>query len=173
MKLESPEFTDEDIAGFLTDYFDTERQLQIARLRKIIQDTESLVPAIEGRNQDGGDDWNAVETLAHMATTAQFFGWLANEVATKKVVEGNITEMLKLRDIVISDASQQAPEALVKDLRDNIERTIGFLETVDWADLRTPVDYVGFTMTGEDFIRIPLCGHLEGHLAQIKNTLGV
>lgn len=171
MKLESLEFTDEDIAGFLTDYFDTERQLHIARLRKIIDDAESLVPAIEGRNLDGGDDWNAVETLAHMVSTAQFFGWLANEVATKKVVEGNITEMLKLRDIVITDASQQAPEALVKDLRENIERTIGFLEKVDWPDLRTPVDYVGFQMTGEDFIRLPLCGHLEGHLEQIKAAL--
>jgi hypothetical protein len=172
MKLESPEFTDDDIAGFLTDYFEKERQLQIARLKKILEDTESLIPQLEGKNEPGGDAWNAIETLAHMATTAQFFGWLAHEVATKKDVEGDITEMLRLRDIVVTDASQLPPGVLMKELRDHVEKTIGFLETVDWDDLRTPVDYVGKKMTGEDFIRYPLSGHLEGHLEQMKEALG-
>lgn len=171
MKLESIEFTDETIDGFIGDYFESERKLLIDRLRRVLDETDELAPSI--KPSDSPDNsWNAVETLAHMATTAQFFGWLASHVASKKEMEGSLTEMLKLRDVVSNDAAQMPVEELVNELRKNLEQTISFLETVGYDDLRTPFQYVGRTMTGEDLIRVPLCAHLESHVAQIREAVG-
>ena len=172
MKVESPEFTNDDIASFVTDYFEHERGLLIARLRAIIEDTESLVPRIESQGSSEGDSWNAIETLAHMATSSQFFGWLANQVASKKEV-GDVTEMIRMRDVVGAQAAQLPADELAKQLRDNLDRTIKFLETVDYDDLRTTFDFVGRKLTAEDAIRIPLCAHLETHNDQIRSALGV
>ena len=84
MKLESTEFTEADIDGFVSDYFDLERELLIGRLQAIIEKTEALVPDIEASGETPGDAWNARETLAHMATTVQFMAGLAHEISTKK-----------------------------------------------------------------------------------------
>lgn len=172
MKIESTEFTTEDIHGFVDDYLETERKLLLARLREIITQTEALLPSLESPAESSGESWNAIETLAHMATTSNFFGWLVHEVATKEEVDtSGILEMIKLRDIVTTDAVQLPPEALVKQLRDNVEKTIEFVETVPYADLRKTFDYVGRTMSAEDILRIPLCGHLESHIEQMRNAI--
>lgn len=172
MKVESPKFTESDIAAFFTDYMEHERGLLIERLRAIMEQTESLVPKIESQDPSDGDSWNAIETLAHMATSSQFFGWLANQVASKKDV-GDVTQMIRMRDVVGAQAAQLSADELAKQLRDNLERTIKFLETVDYDDLRTTFDFVGRKVTAEDAIRIPLCAHLETHNEQIRSALGI
>lgn len=172
MKIESTEFTKETILGFVDDYLETERKLIVNRLREIITQTEALLPSLEAPAESSSESWNAVETVAHMATSSNFFGWLVHEVATKEDVDtSGILEMIKLRDIVTTDAVQLPPEALMKQLRDNIEQTIEFVEQVPYKDLRRTFDYVGTDMTAEDILRIPLCGHLESHVEQIRNAV--
>ena len=171
MKLESPQFTIEQIQSFVTDYFDHERDLLVSRLRKIVEQVDMLVSSVpEG---PAGDDvgWSPVETLAHMVTSSQYFGWLAHQVASKKGDPGDILEMLKLRDVVSGEAAQLPVETLSDQFRENIERTIRFIEKTPFEDLRTRFDYVGRDMTAEDLIRIPLCAHLESHIEQIRAAL--
>ena len=171
MKVESPEFTEAEIDGFVTDYFEDERRGLIRRLEKIVEETDALVPAIQGREQTPDDSWSAVETLAHMATTAQFFGWLVHEVVTKKEIDVDIVGMIKLRDIVTNDAADLPPKDLAGQVRQNIERTIHFIKDVPYDDLRVRFQYVGRELTAEDVIRIPLSAHLESHIRQMKAGL--
>lgn len=171
MKIESSEFTEEDIGGFTTDYFDLERKHLIARLKKIADETDALVPTIEARTDSAEQEWSAVETLAHMAMSAQFFGWLVHQLATQKEIEGDINELLKLRDVTLVEGAKLPVDVLGKQLRENIERTIEFLEKVPYDDLRNSVRYGGREMTGEDTLRISYINHLEDHLDQIRKTL--
>lgn len=172
MKIESTEFTEEDIGGFLTQYFEVERNHLTARLKAIVEETDALVSSIEARSESAEREWSAIETLAHMALTARFFGWLVHEIATKKEVESDILDMLKLRDVAGTDAARLPPDELAKQVRENIRRTIAFLETVPYDDLRTPIKYVGRDMTAEDLLRITYCGHLEDHVDQIRKAIG-
>ena len=171
MKVESPSFTEQDVAGFLTDYYEQERGLLIARIRKIIEDTDALLPSITDQGKTNGDSWNALETLAHMATSTQFFGWLASEASKKGDETGDPLEMIKMRDIVGNQAIELPIEELAKQLRGNLERTIQFIEKVDYEDLRKTFNFVGHRLSGEDVIRIPLCGHMESHIEQIRAVL--
>lgn len=171
MKVESPSFTQKDVAGFLTDYYENERRLLISRIQKIIEDTEALLPSITDQGKTNGDSWNALETLAHMATTSQFFGWLASEVSKKGDETGDPLEMIKMRDIVGNQAVELPIGELAKQLRENLERTIKFIGKVGYEDLRKTFNFVGHRLSGEDVIRIPLCGHLESHIEQIREAL--
>lgn len=171
MKVESPEFTEADIAGFLTDYYEHERGLLITRLERIMEETEALIPSIKSQTASNGDSWNAVETLAHMATSSQFFGWLANEVSQKGDETGDPIEMIRMRDIVGNQAAELPVEELAKLLQENLERTIKFIEKVPYEDLRKSFNFVGTRLSGEDLIRIPLCAHLESHIEQAREAL--
>lgn len=172
MKIESIEFTEADIDSFITDYFELERKQLIERLGSIIEETEALVSSIEGRSESAEEEWSATETLAHIAISARFFGWLVHEIATKKEVAADIVELLKLRDVAGVDAAQLPPDVLAKQVRENIERTIAFIEKVPYEDLRTTIEYVGRNMTAEDLLRIPYITHLEDHVDQIRKALG-
>jgi hypothetical protein len=171
MKVESPSFTEKDVSGFLTDYYEHERGILIARLKKVIEDTEALLPSIVDQGKTNGDSWNALETLAHMATSSQFFGWLASEVSKKGDGTGDPLEMIKMRDIVGNQAVELPIEDLAKQLRENLERTISFIQRVDYQNLRRTFNFVGHRLSGEDVIRIPLCGHMESHISQIREAL--
>lgn len=172
MKIESTEFTDDDISGFVSHYFELEREHLIKRLKQIADDTDALVPSIEGRSDSDEQEWSAIETLAHMAIGANFFGWLVHEIATKDRVDGEIHVMLRLRDVTGADAAQLPADVLAKQVRDNIERTMAFLEKVSFDDLRKSVRYGGREMTGEDALRISYVNHLEDHVEQIRKAIG-
>lgn len=171
MKIESTEFTEETFYSIISDYLEHERRQLLARLRNIPDEADSLVPSIEGRSESDEKEWSAVETLAHMAISAQFFGWLVHEIATKKEIQGNILELLKMRDPTMIDAVKTPPVELASQLRSSIERTVEFIEKVPYDDLRTRIQYLGREMTGEDVLRISLCGHLEDHVEQIRKAL--
>lgn len=170
MKTESQGFTREDIAGFVTDYLEHERASLIARLRQVLDEVDALIGQVSKGADASDDSWNPVEVLAHMATSSQYFGWLAHKVATKQDI-GDVLPMIQMRDNVTADAAQLGAAALTEQLRQSVERTIGFLERTDPMNLRTTFDYVGIQMTAEDVIRIPLCSHLESHVQQMSQTL--
>jgi hypothetical protein len=171
MKVESPQFTAEEIQGFVTDYFDHEKALLVDRLRNIVDEVDSLASSVPDGSTGDDVSWSPVETLAHMVTSSQYFGWLAHQVASKKEELGDILEMLKLRDVVSGEAAQLPVETLNKQFRQNIERTIRFIEKTPYEALRTKFDYVGLELSVEDLIRIPLCSHLESHIEQIRASL--
>lgn len=165
MKVESPGFTREDVQSFVTDYFDHEKGRLVERLKKIADDVDSLT---DSSSDDSDENWSSAEILAHMVTSAQYFGWLAHQIAAKKQDPGDILEMLQMRDVVTDQAAQQPMDVLAKQLRENLERTIGFIEKTPIDDLRMRFDYVGRELTVEDLLRIPLCAHLESHIDQMR-----
>lgn len=170
MKLESPRFTEEQVQSFVTDYFDLEKANLVQRLKKIAEDVEAIAGSISPQG-DPADEWNPRETLAHMVTSSQYFGWLAYQIAGKKQDPGNILEMLRMRDEVTGQAAESSVEVLTQQLRENIERTAGFIEKVSLSDLRVRFDYVGVELTVEDLIRLPLCAHLESHVDQMRRSI--
>lgn len=173
MKIESTQFTEADINSFITDYFEHERKQLITRLRKIIEDTETLIPSIQDRSEPAEESWSAGETLAHMVISAQFFGWLIHEIVAKNpAVADQIFEMLKMRDVAGNDAARLPADTLAKQLRETIENTIEFISNVTVDDLRTSIKYISRELTAEDVVRIPLCGHLEEHIDQIREATG-
>lgn len=170
MKVESPAFTPDDIKSFVTDYFERERTFLIERLNGISRAVSEIPDEIA---EKGGseDSWSPAETLAHMATASQYFGWLIHQVATQNDV-GDVLSMLQMRDMASSEAVKLPVDELVGQLKTTLERTISFIETVPYEDLRKSFDYVGITMTAEDLIRIPLCSHLESHIDQMRSAIG-
>jgi hypothetical protein len=171
MEMESLSFTAADYDEVVGDYFERERSHLIERLRRVVEETETAAPRLEGRAQSSDGSWNGLETLAHMAITAQFFGSLIPMIAAGKEV-GDPIEVMKLRDPAIADAVALPPEVLAKQLRENVEKTIEFLETVPYDDFRKRITFGSRQLMAEDFTRISLCHHLEDHLEQMREAIG-
>ncbi|MGH9194777.1 MAG: hypothetical protein ACRD1T_03445 [Acidimicrobiia bacterium] len=171
MKIESTEFTPDVFDSFIEQYLTHEREHVKGRLLKVVEEVESMLPAIESRSAAAEEKWSANETLAHMAVSTQFFGWLVHQVAKQEEIQGDIVEMLRMRDVAGSDASQKPSAELAKQLRDSIERTISFAGSVSVDELRNSIKYLSRDMTAEDILRIPLCGHLEEHVEQLREAV--
>lgn len=172
MRIESTSFTDADYDAIVGDYFERERAQLVARLRAIPDQVDALVPSLEGLGRTEDQRWNAIETLAHIAVGVNFFGWAVHEVSQGKDVGPQIAEAIKLRDPAMVDSLQQPPEVLAKQLRDGVERTATFLETVPFDDLRNAVAFGSRQLSAEDFTRVSIVHHLEGHLEQMRESLG-
>jgi hypothetical protein len=172
MKLESLSFTAADYDEVVEDYFERERGDLLDRLERVPDAVESLIPLLEERRESGHDGWNAHETLAHMAIAGQFFAGLVHMIVENQDV-GDPIEAMKLRDVAIADAVEMGPSVLALQLRDSIERTLKFLRSVPYDDLRKGIQFGSRQMTAEDFVRISLCHHLEDHVDQMRQALGV
>jgi DinB family protein len=171
MIIESPSFTEATYHDVVGAYFERERGELIARLRRVAEDTDALVPEVEGPVRSAEGSWNALETLAHMAISAQFFGWAIQEAAQGHEVGAEMLDLMKLRDPAIVDALDRSPAELAGEVREGLERTIGFLEAVPYDDLRTSIAFCGRRLSAEDFTRISLAHHLEDHLEQMREAL--
>jgi len=172
MRIESTSFTDADYDAIVEGYFERERGQLLERLRAIPDRVDEVVPSLEGQGPTEDQRWNAIETLAHIAVAVNFFGWAVHEVSQGTDVGPQIAEAIKLRDPAMVDSLQQPPEVLAKQLRDGIERTAAFLETVPYDDLRNAVAFGNRQLSAEDFVRVSMVHHLEGHLEQMREGLG-
>jgi hypothetical protein len=172
MRIESTSFTDADYDAIVEGYFERERAQLIERLRRIPDEVDALVPALDTYERSDAAEWNPIETLAHMAIGTQFFGWAIHEVASGDDVGGQMLELMNLRDPSMIDALQNPPDVLAKQVRDGIDRVTAFLETVPYDDLRNRVQFASRELSAEDFTRISLAHHLEDHLEQMRAGLG-
>jgi hypothetical protein len=171
MKMESATYTDAFYDAVIGEYFELERAELIRRIRRIVEETEALVPGLEGFTATDEQDWNPLETLAHMTGAAQFFGWLIYQVAKQREVPGNVLDFLNLRDPTMAEALPSGAAALGQQLREAADRTIGFLETVPYEELRNSIPFASRRLSAEDFTRISLINHLEDHLEQLRAGL--
>ena len=171
MKIESPSYTENDFHAVIGGYLERDRAELIERLRGIVTDAEALLPSLDGPARSEGDSWSAVETLAHIAVSAQFFGWVIHEVSQGHEIGGRMLELMKLRDPIIVDSVDQTPEALVEQLRRSVDRTIAFLKDVPYERLRTTITFAGRSLSAEDFLRVSLVHHLEDHLEQARAAI--
>ena len=174
MRIESPEFTEREIRGFLDDFEDHERRRLADRLEADSTRLAELVRNIPSPAPGGGsgDEWSAGEVLAHIAVLSQFYGVLTYQVGSGKITELDYLPQVQLRDVAGEQLSSQPPDRLLALAQRDHQRTIGYLRSADAEAMkRRVVLSEGFSMTAGEIAQLPLCAHLEMHLDQLEKTL--
>lgn len=172
MKIESPTFTIDDIRAFMTSYRDRERQLLADRLQRVSDRVAELGPRVERRTDDTETEWNAHETLAHIAVVSKFYGVLVHRIASGKLDDMNLLEAVNMRDSAGRQMAELEPGELARLAVADQQRTIRTLREVDPSSLeRSARIDDGTSMTAEQVARMPLVTHLEMHVEQLEKML--
>jgi len=177
MRIESPDFTEREIRGFLDEFRDHERRRLANRLEAASTRLAELVkglsvPSPSARGSTRGDEWSAQEVLAHIAVLSKFYGVLTCRVASGKITELDFLPQVKDRDVAGEQLSSLPRDQLLAFAQRDHQRTIAFLRSTDAEAMRRrAVLYEGFSMSAEEIASMPLCAHLEIHLDQLERTL--
>src|SRR5689334_4583792 len=107
MKIESPDFTRENIDAFLGELEDHERRRLIARLEACAERLSALAGRLPDTAEPGTEQWSALETLAHISVLSKFYGMLTYSAGTGKMTELDLENNVKLRDVLGEPLSRQ------------------------------------------------------------------
>jgi hypothetical protein len=172
MKIESPAFTMDDIRRFMSSYRDRERHILADRLQRVSERVADLGPRVKRQIDDKESEWNAHETLAHIAVVSKFYGVLVHRIAGGKLDEMNLLDAVNLRDSAGRQMAELEPDDLVRQAVSDQQRTIKTLREVDPSSLdRSARIDDGTSMTAEQVARMPLISHLEMHVEQLEKML--
>jgi uncharacterized damage-inducible protein DinB len=172
MKIESPAFTMDDIRAFMTSYRDRERQLLANRLQRVSERVAELGPRVKRQIDDTESEWNAHETLAHIAVVSKFYGVLVHRIAAGKLDNLNLLEAVNMRDSAGRQMAELEPDELARQAVADQQRTIKTLREVDPGSLEKSARIDdGTSMTAEQVARMPLVSHLETHVEQLEKML--
>ncbi|HEV3102320.1 MAG TPA: DinB family protein [Candidatus Dormibacteraeota bacterium] len=172
MKIESPAFTMDDIRRFMSSYRDRERHILADRLQRVSERVADLGPRVKRQIDDTESEWNAHETLAHIAVVSKFYGVLVHRIAGGKLDEMNLLDAVNLRDSAGRQMAELEPDDLVRQAVSDQQRTIKTLREVDPTSLdRSARIDDGSSMTAEQVARMPLISHLEMHVEQLEKML--
>ena len=175
MKIESTAFGPSELHSFLNELRDRERRLLLDRLAAADRRLEALRPRlVDGPQGGAGEDWTAHEVLAHMAVLSKFYGVVAYRIATGRFTEFDLLGQVQLRDVAGEAAAAETAASLLDSMAADHARTAGFLNSADLDDLyrEAGTGLPGLAMTAIEVLRLPLIGHLEGHLEQLESALG-
>jgi uncharacterized damage-inducible protein DinB len=172
MKIESPTFTMDDIRAFMSSYRDRERHLLADRLQRVSERVAELGPRVKRQIDDTESEWNAHETLAHIAVVSKFYGVLVHRIASGKLDDMNLLEAVNLRDSAGRQMAELEPDELVRQAVADHQRTIKTLREVDSSSLEKSARIDdGTSMSAEQVARMPLISHLELHVEQLEKML--
>jgi uncharacterized damage-inducible protein DinB len=172
MKIESPAFTMDDIRAFMSSYRDRERQLLADRLQRVSERIAELGPRVKRHIDETEAEWNAHETLAHIAVVSKFYGVLVHRIAGGKLEDMNLLEAVNMRDSAGRQMAELEPEELARQAVADQQRTIKTLREVDPGSLERSARIDDNTsMTAEQVARMPLVSHLEMHVEQLEKML--
>jgi uncharacterized damage-inducible protein DinB len=172
MKIESPAFTMDDMRAFMTSYRDRERHLLADRLQRVSERVTELGPRVKRHIDDSESEWNAHETLAHIAVVSKFYGVLVHRIASGKLDGMNLLEAVNLRDSAGRQMAELEPDELVRQAVADHQRTIKTLREVDPSSLEKSARIDdGTSMSAEQVARMPLISHLELHVEQLERML--
>lgn len=173
MKIESPQYTQADLTAFLDEMQGHDRQVLADRLQRASQRLAEIAPRVTTKRGDG-DEWSAVEVLAHIAGLSKFYGVMVHRMVSGKIADLNLLiQAAQMRDGSIDQMAGQEPAELLRMTLADHERTVKELRTADPAALRRPAALPdGGTMTAEEVARLPLISHIEMHLDQLEESLG-
>jgi uncharacterized damage-inducible protein DinB len=131
-----------------------------------------LGPRVKRQVDDKESEWNAHETLAHIAVVSKFYGVLVHRIAGGKVEEMNLLDAVNLRDSAGREMAELEPDDLVRQAVADQQRTIKTLREVDPSSLEKSARIDdGTSMTAEQVARMPLISHLEMHVEQLEKML--
>jgi hypothetical protein len=173
MKIESPEYAQSDLTTFLDEMQGHDQQVLADRLQRASQRLAEIAPRVTAA-RGGGDEWSAVEVLAHIAGLSKFYGVVVHRMVSGKMTDLNLLiQAAQMRDGSIDEMAGQEPGELLRMTLADHERTIKELRTADAAALRRAAPLPeGGTMTAEEVARLPLISHIEMHLDQLEKSLG-
>ena len=172
MKIESPAFTLDDIRTFMASYRDRERLILADRLQRVSDRVAELGPRVISAVNDNDPEWNAHETLAHIAVVSKFYGVLVHRIASGKVAEMGLLDAVNMRDAAGRQMAELDPEELVRQALADHARTLKTLREADVDSLeRSARIDDGTPMTAEQVARLPLISHLEMHVEQLEKQL--
>ncbi len=168
---DSSTFTAADIPRFFDEIFRWEMEQVAARLRRASTRVQELAAKIPDTPRSDGE-WNAKEVLAHIAVLSRAYGVFSYMIATGRVTEIPLGEVINQRDLegdkyMAMPASEIAAEAVKQHAR-----TLRFLAGATLDQLRRECRIEGGVMTAEHVIRLPLLAHLEQHVEQLEKALG-
>lgn len=172
MKIESTEYGWANFVAFLNDMQDHDRQGLADRLQRASDRLAEIGPRVKPGRSDG-DDWSAVEVLAHIATLSKFYGVMVHRLVSGQINDLGMLQAAQMRDGAIDQASDTEPAELLRMTLADHARTIKELRTADAASLRrvAALREGGATMTAEEIARLPLISHVEMHLDQLERVL--
>jgi uncharacterized damage-inducible protein DinB len=173
VRLESPDFTTEDLDRFVDELVDRERKVLVQRLEAASTRLLALASKVpEDAVEPGSGSWNAIEVLAHIAVLSKFYGVLTYQIGTGRLTELRLLENVHLRDVVGSEMAKTEPAELATIARLEHEKTLAWLRRATAAELRRECVADGrWRFTAEEMARTPLICHLELHLDQLAEAL--
>ena len=173
MKIDSPEYTQSDLTAFLDEMQGHDQQVLADRLQSASRRLAEIGPRVTAE-RGGGDEWSAVEVLAHIAGLSKFYGVMVHRMVSGRIGDLNLLiQAAQMRDASIDQMAGQEPVELLRMTLADHERTITELRTADAAALRRAAPLPdGGTMTAEEVARLPLISHIEMHLDQLEKSLG-
>jgi|BEDMetMinimDraft_2_1075160.scaffolds.fasta_scaffold00374_6 regulator of replication initiation timing len=177
MKIESTNFTTDDLRGFLNELIEEVKLLYIERLTalaKRLSSLRSMHEKIDSMPISQEQVWNARETLAHIAVFTKFYGVVAHRMMRNEMDSLDLLSMIAKRDELGSLAARKKAEENFDEALSNIQRTLEDIKTATPDQLRTSADFGnGVVLTAEDIIRLPYLAHLEMHIKQLEQNLQV
>jgi len=171
VKQESTAFTAADVPRFFDEILLYEAGKVVERLRAAGERLDRLAPSVP---EDGPEatGWNAKEVLAHIAVLSRAYGVFGYMVATGRLTELAIGDVISQRDVVGEEMAGRPVADIVAEAHRQQDRTIAFLEKATPEQLRATCRTESGTVSAEYLIRFPLVAHLELHLDQLEQVLG-
>ena len=171
MKIESTEFTVEQLDDFLGDLVLAERDTLVERLEAASGRLGELAARVPPGSTDEAT-WNAHEVLAHIAVLSKFYGMLAYKIGTGAMTELDLLGNVHLRDVAGKQLVEMQPNELAAAAQADHRRTAEFLRSATREQLERTADLShGGTISALEIARLPLVAHLEQHLRQLAAAL--
>lgn len=173
MRIESADFTTEDLGSFYNQLVDQDRLALVDRLERASARLRQLAPRVHAQTPTTEGDWNAGEVLAHMVVLSKFYGVLGYRVGTGAITELDLLDQVHRRDEAGEAMAQMPAEQIAEMALSEHERTRTWLRqaTPRQLERRVKIDD-GPAWTAEKVIRLLLGAHLEQHLDQLERSLG-
>jgi len=171
MRPESKAFTAEDMPGFTGELILIEAKATARRIREGNRRMRELARRVPENAPPGANGWNAKEVLAHIAVFSRGWGALGYLVATGRVAELQVADVISQRDDLGSDMAKRPVAEIVAEANMRHEKTIAFLERATLEELMRTYKHEWGESTAEQIFRLPVAAHLEQHLAQLEEAL--
>jgi hypothetical protein len=166
----SSSFTTADVPRFFDEIFAWELAQTTERLRRASARLGGLAARVPDAPR-GDQDWNPKEVLAHIAVLSRAYGVFGYFIATGRLTELALGEVINQRDAEGDKYMAMTPSEIAAKAVEQHQRTLEFLAEASLDDLRRECRIERGAITAEYVIRLPLVAHLEQHLDQLERAL--
>src|SRR5438309_5597675 len=128
MKPESQAFTADDMPAFTRELVLVEAQAIIRRIRQADARLRELAASVPETGPSGQGEWNAKEVLAHIAVFSRGWGALGYLVASGRVKELKVADVISQRDTLGEEMVQRPVAEILQEIEAQHGKTITFLE---------------------------------------------